>query len=136
MRMQNATRYSEPPAGLVERTPEGLTIVVVVHRASEGPRVEDLVPVETYLSPLAWNAAIVRAVAELDASKDERRALLAELDLDGDLSAVCEMRRRGLPSYARRLPAEVARDLLAYHREWSERGHSTSIARAYPEAGR
>lgn len=132
--MQNTARYSEPPVGLVQRTRDGLTIVVV-HSASEGPRVEDLVGPEVRESPLAWNAAIVRAVAELDASKTERRALLAELDLDGALADVSEARRLGLCSYARRLPAEVARDLLAFHREWSERGHSTSIARAYPEAG-
>jgi hypothetical protein len=121
--------YAEPPAGLVAT---GLTIQTT-HSASEGPRIEDLVPIEVYLSPLAWHAAIVREVAR-QTDRDEARAVFTELDGGGALATLSESRRLGLCSYARRLPAAVAGDLLAFHREWSVRGWSTLIACLYPEA--
>lgn len=129
-----AFRYCEPPAGLVEATAEGLN-VHVYHRASEGPALEDLVPVDVYASALAWHAAIVREIAR-QTSRDEARAVLAELDIDGALYAMSEARRTGACSYARRLPARVAEELLEQHREWLAAGRSTSIERAYPETGR
>lgn len=128
-----AFQYCEPPAGLVE-IQDGFRIHVY-HRASEGPALEDLVPVDVYASPLAWHAAIVREIAR-QTSRDEARAVLAELDIDGALYAMSEARRTGACSYARRLPVEVAEELLEQHREWLAAGRSTSIERMYPEAGR
>ena len=129
-----AIRYCEPPAGLVETTAEGLN-VHVYHRASEGPALEDMVPLDVYASPLAWHAAIVREVAR-QTSRDEARAVLAELDVDGALYAMSEAHRTGACSYARRLPVDTAEELLEQHREWLAAGRSTSIDRVYPEAGR
>jgi hypothetical protein len=127
-----AIRYCEPPVGLVQATPEGLHVYEVSHEVY-GPAVEDLVPIDVYATPLAWHAAIVREVAR-QAERDEARAVLAELDVDGALYAMSEGRRLGACSYARRLPVHVAEELIEQHREWLAAGRSTSILRAYPEA--
>ena len=105
----------------------------VYHRASEGPAVADLVPAEVYASPQAWGAAVARAVAG-HVDPDEALDIIAELGAGGALYQMSESRRVGACSYARRLPAEVAEELVEQHREWSRAGRSTSITRVYPEA--
>lgn len=132
-------RFSPPPAALVETTPDGLHIAPLLGapqgRDPYSPRMEDLCSLDVYDSPLTYTAAVARVLLEL--APDELRAILDELAVPaGQLAGVVETRRLRLSCYARHRPAEVAGDVVAYHREWSARGHSTSIVHRYPEAGR
>jgi hypothetical protein len=130
-------RFSPPPD--FETTPDGLRIAPLPGTPQGcdpySPRMEDLCSLDVYDSPLTYTAAVARAL--LDQAPDELRVILDELTVPaGQLAALVESRRLRLSSYARHRPAEVARDVVAFHREWSARGHSTAIVHRYPEAGR
>jgi hypothetical protein len=96
------------------------------------PRVEDLPPPEATWSPLAWAVCVQVALPRFVADGAELGAVVRELAAGGALYELAESRRD--PRARRRLPVQVAEDLVRFHREWSERAWSDSIARAYPEA--
>jgi hypothetical protein len=135
---RSVLRFSPPPADLVETTSDGLNVVTLfAGHDPHTPRVQDLCSLDVYESQLTYTAAVSRALLEQDIPADELRAIRDELAVPGgQLAAVVETRRLRLSSYARHWPAEVAGDVVAYHREWSARGHSTSLVHRYPEAGR